>query len=423
MKSWVLGMVGLVVLCMASLPVTAATQWNFGASLRYTTFVTEQNAKESGMHDLQGGGAALRNDGILDWGTQGNSRLKMYMHSDSLEGYIELGYSFSRNKLTTRQYWGKYRFNDRAYIIVGQHPQLFNQLISNQVWDTDWGMIGIGANYRSGTPKIILGYGGWAVALGQSYHGRNAAKGAFAGVAANPTNHGYTFGALADTDVYFPQLQIRYEHVADTWRVKLAGAYQYIKAGKIRPYIDGSGLGGTYTEYFTNSTNINSWLFGVDGDISFGPLLLAAAFSVGQNWSDAGWNDENSCMSSLWTGNYVANNFGIFPKFDIAGPLVNGQKIPVSWENTTSAMASIVADYQLTEALRFEAGIGYRHDHNKAFARDSRMWTAYLQAGYTVAPGFTVTPEIGVVDFGKHVTAKTDNGYLWYIGAQWRMDF
>ena len=92
-------------------------------------------------------------------------------------------------------------------------------------------------------------------------------------------------------------------------------------------------------------------------------------------------------------------------------------------KNTTSAMASIVAAYQLTEALRFEAGLGYRYDDNKIYEKSSTIWNTYIQAAYTVAPGFEIVPEIGYIDRGDNIISKDNEGYLWYAGAQWNMYF
>lgn len=179
--------------------------------------------------------------------------------------------------------------------------------------------------------------------------------------------------------------------------------------------------------------DIHSWLLGLDGDVNFGPLYLAAAVSVGQNWSDAGWNDETGCISDTWTGNYFSNNFGkqlIWLRDASAGGTSYWED-----EDTTSLMLSAVAAYRLTEALRFEVGAGYRYDRNDAFNKNSNIWNVYLQASYTVVPGFTILPEIGYIDFGKTAGRKhyyypsrrsspaVDAGYLWYAGAQWRMDF
>lgn len=105
------------------------------------------------------------------------------------------------------------------------------------------------------------------------------------------------------------------------------------------------------------------------------------------------------------------------------GYTIDGTKI----KNTTSAMGAIIAGYRLTEALRFEAGVGYRYDDNSVWDKDSSILNVYIQAAYTVAPGFTITPEIGYIDLfktvGSSTTKSVDAGYIWYAGAKWQMDF
>lgn len=379
----------MAALVMPVAAATAATQWNLSGSLRYTTFWSERNAGKYGTNDLQGGGASLRRDGLLDWSTQANSRVRMFMRSDALEGYIEMGFNYGGNKVTAREYWGRYNFGDKAFIIIGHQKQLFNQYFAGQVWDGELGMGGIGTVYQSAKPKIVAGYGGLRLALSKPYNGRSVAD-----------NHGLTVDALGrkDIDTYLPQLQAAYEYTADSWRVKLAGAYQHMRLKRI------AGL--TF-----NNKDINSWLLAAEGDINFGPLYLAAGVSAGQNWSDAGWNDETSNIDGYYTKDYFTQYGGF--AVSTGGGL----------KSTTSMMLSVVAAYRLTETLRFEAGTGYRYDRNDAFKRNGHVWTAYLQATYAIAPGFTVTPEIGYIDLGRHVMQKNDMGYIWYVGAKWQMDF
>lgn len=170
--------------------------------------------------------------------------------------------------------------------------------------------------------------------------------------------------------------------------------------------------------------NIHSWLVTVDGDIAFGPLWLAANATVGQNWGNAGMMNSESTLSPFgYTLGVNSFGFGIqdiasghFDIFDIA----NGKG---KWESTTSWMLSAVAAYQLTEALRFEAGAGFRYDDNDIYETSHKLWNVYLQAAYTIAPGFEIVPEIGYIDRGKSPIDKTDAGYLWYAGAQWNMYF
>ena len=379
MKKIILGLAAAAVIALVAVPAMAATQWNFGASLRYETFWNQADFGDVGGRDIQSGGAGLDSDGQLVWGVQPNSRIRMFMKSDSLEGYIELGYDVDNNTIRPREYWGKYKFADTAYIQIGHAHQLFNTPgLSNQVWENDLGLHGVGVSFRPPTPKIILGFGNFAFALAQPANvGYNAPT-----PPATFPNH--------DIDTFIPQLQASYQYKTDTWRVKLAGAFQTFRVK-------------TFTATGSSSQNVNSWLVSLDGNINFGPLYLAGNASVGQNWNNAQWNTAGSLRTINQT-----KPFNMFGK--------NGTR------NTTSVMAAVIVGYTLTEDLRFEAGLGYRHDRNKNFNEDSDIITGYLQAKYTVAPGFFITPEIGYVHLDDNV-AGTDAGYIWYAGAQWRMDF
>lgn len=375
---------------MVAAPAFAATQWNFGASLRYETFWNEADFGKNKSTDLEGGGARLSSDGKLSWGTQGNSRIKMFMKSDHLEGFIEMGWNADSGSVTTREYWGKYKFNDMAFIQIGQSHQLFNTPgFSNQVWVNDTGMHSMGVSFNPPTPKIILGYGGFSFAMVKPYK----------------DNDYITKSLYTDIDTYLPQLQAAYQYRADTWRVKLAGAFQTYKLSKIQ---DSMG------NKLASSKNINSWLIALEGNINFGPLYLAGTASVGQNWADAQWNTSRGGLHNDYARAKNMQSFGYY---------VDGNKI----KNTTSAMGAIIVGYRLTEALRFEAGVGYRYDENKVFDDDSHIFNGYLQAQYTVAPGFTITPEIGYINLGDTLGTNggksVDAGYTWYAGAQWRMDF
>lgn len=419
------GLMIMAILVLYAASVKAATHWDFSASLRYLTFWSERDAGRQGIADFKGGGADLKRDSLLDWRLQGNSRIKMHMRSDKMQGYVEVGYKADLGEISAREFWGRYNFNDKAYIIVGQQIQLFTQYVSNQVWDGNLSLGSVGAGSDSARPKITLGYGGFAFALAKPYDGRVANGRA---TVANNLEQQYAAWAPdvavaldVDIDAYFPQLQASYEHVSDAWRVRFAGAYQYIKINKVSGSWESPVL-GTGQAFSAGGRGVNSWLMGVEGDIDFGPLRLAGALSAGQNWSDARWSEESSNLNAYWTDKYMSRNLGVIPVFDDTAPITGG-KVAVKWKSTTSAMAAFSVAYRLTEALRLETGIGYRFDRNDAFSCDGHIWTAYLQASYTITPGFRVIPEIGYMDLGKHVRTKNDMGDIMYAGAQWRMDF
>lgn len=407
MKKILLIVIVTIFITMVSVPVMAATEWTFGASLRYATFWTQEDAGKGKINDFDNGGRALNHDGRLEWETQGNSRILMWMKSDNLEGYIEMGYNVAANRVTTREYWGKYRFNERFAITIGQQDQLFSAFISNQVWCTDMDMLGYGTSYEFASPKITLTYGNFNLAFSKPN---------------SRADDNTIIQGTKDVDTYLPQLQANYQHFAEAWRLRIAGAYQFVSVNKFTPSSP-VWLGGS------KDHTIHSWLVSVDGDVHFGPLTLSGYTGIIQNGSDARWNDEGSCLPGIYTNQKnFKHAFG-------ANYRLNDNSI--KWESTTTVMVSLVAAYRLTESLRLELGGGWRYDDNKLFAKNSNIWNVYLQAAYTVTPGFTITPEIGYMDFGKTVGAKyansnlndgakgkgTDAGNLWYVGAKWQMDF
>lgn len=375
---------GVSLTCILAASAMAATQWNFGASLRYATFWTEADFGKDRGTDIQGGGAPVGSDGNLSWSKQGNSRFKAFMKSDKLEGYIEMGLDYdNNNRVYTRQYWGKYKFNDNLAIQIGQMDHLFTTIgLSNQVWSNDLAMHGIGTSHASETPAIVLRYGNFSFGMFKPYDGRYE-------------------GSNTDIDSYLPQLQASYQYRGDAWRFKLSGAYQHLAMNDFN--------GGS------KDRDIHSWLVAVDGDMYFGPLYLAATVSAGQNWADARWNT-NSSISDKYAQNKVFDQFGAIPN--------SSNKV----EDTTSVMAAFIVGYQMTEDLRFEGGFGYRYDDNDMYDDASHIFNGYLQARYYFAPGFFIAPEVGYIDLGDTHgmgagNKSRDAGYIWYAGAQWRMDF
>lgn len=386
------------VLFMTAAPVMAATEWNFAASLRFATWWTDIDGGKEKINDLEGGGAKLNKDATLEFLQQRNSRIKMLMKSDNLEGYIEMGWNTATGTVTPRDYFGTYRFTDEFSITMGQHLQLFDTTgFSNQAWGNDLNMHGIGVSWNPSDPKMFFTFRGFQFGLSIPYHTEGKLSGA--------TSSTGTYSA--DKDTFMPQLQFAYQYRADTWRIKVGGGFQNYKMKN-------------FTHAATNnllfkSKNVNSWLLMFDGNINLGPLYLAATASVGQNWAEACWNTRKGGLANEYTNNKRLDTFGVALK---------GDKL----KNTTSVMGAVVVGYNITEVLRLEGGFGYRYDENDAWDKNSHMWTTYIQAAYTVAPGFRIIPEIGYVDLGDTVGTRgardsKDNGYIWYAGAKWQMDF
>ncbi|WP_287036702.1 hypothetical protein [Desulfobacter sp.] len=78
--------------------------------------------------------------------------------------------------------------------------------------------------------------------------------------------------------------------------------------------------------------------------------------------------------------------------------------------------------FAVNDMLTLEAGYGYIHDEI-----DDNAWTGsesniaqsyYLQAPITLAPGVTVTPEVGMID-----ERETGEDETFYFGAAWAIAF
>jgi hypothetical protein len=87
--------------------------------------------------------------------------------------------------------------------------------------------------------------------------------------------------------------------------------------------------------------------------------------------------------------------------------------------------ALIVPALKFTDTLRFEAGLGFRQDNADGapgFSQKDELWVAYVQALITMAPGVYLTPEVGYYDYLNGVNGDSQ-GYQWYAGAKWQIDF
>ena len=70
-------------------------------------------------------------------------------------------------------------------------------------------------------------------------------------------------------------------------------------------------------------------------------------------------------------------------------------------------------------------GFGFRQDNADGapgFSQKDELWVAYVQALITMAPGVYLTPEVGYYDYLNGVNGDSQ-GYQWYAGAKWQIDF
>jgi hypothetical protein len=135
--------------------------------------------------------------------------------------------------------------------------------------------------------------------------------------------------------------------------------------------------------------------------VNIGAFYLGGQFAYGINWSNANW-------ANARTG--TAGSFAIIDGAD-------------DTKDATSWTAMLVAGLKFTPTLKFEVGAGYRSDDPDVSGLDAdEMWQIYGQAVITLAPGVYIIPEAGYLDKMDNF-AGNDEGYQWYAGAKWQIDF
>jgi hypothetical protein len=166
-------------------------------------------------------------------------------------------------------------------------------------------------------------------------------------------------------------------------------------------------------------------MLGMGGIFNFGPFFVKPQVSYYQNGAAADWLNDNYLP---FTKQSFINDFnGIFGT-DIE---------PVGSNDVVDAknlMAMLALGYKPTESLSLEFGVGYINystDSVQGISVKNNYLETYLQAAFTLAPSVYIIPEIGYRDFGKAkydkpfyiVAPDVDLGNLFYIGAEWRIDF
>ena len=221
----------------------------------------------------------------------------------------------------------------------------------------------IGSQVYAGDAGLI----GWGAPYGsRSEQVKLAIAGFQVAAIKNSANGGY--------DTILPKLEARYDLALGDHSIGIFGGYQTFKDTAL-------------------DEDMNSAMYGLGYTGAFGPVWLNAAVSGGQNMANAGWG-----------GTY-------------ANPAVAGG------DDTTTIALAIAGGMAFSETMGLQVGVGYTQDENDDLGDDTDTNMAYyVQLPWTIAPGFTVYPEIGVIDMMKDMN-DDDEGSMFYAGAKWQMNF
>jgi hypothetical protein len=371
------GVAFLVVFLVAG-PALGA-DWSFYGSQRMSTFYVNRD-----YGDFTQPGTTEKDDWDLQWNFQTNSRLGGNVKADKVNGKIELALKAANGgdggdeAVATRVAYGMWKFSDNAALKVGKDYSPVYNAISNQVFKDDDNMEGSGVFHGRRPAGLTLILGGLELALLT-----NALKDSSSG-ASDITPAG------TDLDWNLPKIEARYSLKMDAFQLVPFGGFQYFKVADNNSTLQ-------------DDLDIYSYVLGLTVKLNLGALYFGANGSYGQNWNNANWKNGGYNAASSSTATLKSG-----------GDDVN---------DTTSYMLGLIFGVSATDRLKFEAGFGYRNDDpGTPGSKNDDFWQGYVNATLTLAPGVNIVPEIGYQDFMDNASGD-DEGYQWYAGAKWQIDF
>lgn len=305
-------------------------------------------------------------DSDLRWdlNDNGTSRFGANFKWDSMSANVEIRpYSASMY----RQWWGAWNFGGGS-LLVGHtwSPLYLNATICGQ-------------SHKGGS---MGGYGFWVGDLRQAQI--RLTTGALTVALVEPNRPTVTGAAGYDVDTTLPKLEVTY--VAKLGSITLV------------PFLGWQSVDIVNTAN-DNGYSVDGLVAGISVKAGFGPGYVNAQVYMTTNGKE--WGD------GYHTG------FGAF--FDGTKVVDEDQ---MAW--------SLTAGMKLSDTMSFEVGYGsteYELDRPGTYEDDASAM--YAQLPITIAKGFTVCPEIGVIDYGDQTVAgvKSKEGEFTYYGAVWKIHF
>jgi len=384
------------VLVAFTTPAFAQSQWSFYGSARMWTAWANTSQEAFGTSLIGASASSWDEDAGLTWQLQDNSRIGAKVAAGNIGGTFEYGNNpgvYAPGVASTptvfeatrvRLIFGTWNFGAGTLLVGQDYTPLFFP-ISDQcgLIGGDCGMIFWGTMYTGRIPQLKLIMGGFQVAL----LNQNAPAGKVAAVA----------GATAfEQDYETPEIEASYTFNLGPVALMVGGFYKTY---------DDIAWGATIGE---KSYSIDSWAGTIAMKSAFGPFYVNAQFNYGKNIGDNGMTADLLYK----TGRYIAATDSI--------------------EDATYLGGALILGFKLTDAWKFEGGIGYmKGDTDTGINSDAEQDTLfyYLQAMWSPAKNVFIVPEFGWVDYGKNdvttagVTTSTDLGSAWYLGIKWQINF
>jgi hypothetical protein len=314
-----------------------------------------------------------------------------------------------------RRLYGVWKFTEGWGLKVGKDYTPITFFLSGQVYQNDQGLLQVGNAYGARRGQLAL----------EGKLGPGMLK-----VALIDTTTSDLGTPNSEIETLIPKLEASYQfNLSDTMSFHAFGGYQTydIKTAQTPLGTPATPLTGT------ESTSVNSWVFGLGADLNFGPIFVKPQVSYYQNGTAAGWLPDGSTAGLPNYSEFTKRGFINAVNAEL-GTTIDPNIVSTDVLDANNLMAMLALGFRPTEALGLEAGIGYvgfDTDKVQGVSLKNNYMEYYLQAVFTVAKGVYIIPEIGYRDFGKDegdrpigiVAPDTDNGSLFYAGAKWQIDF
>ncbi len=350
-----------------SVPAIAA-EWSFSGSARVETWFDSVDNPAPGLDDDD-----LNMGQTLTAGISGNVEA----------GDISGGFLYwTENEVLYTPHdlvllWGAWNYGGGT-ITVGKNWTPCNIFISNMTHGSDQDLMWWGALWGEAPAGLHLNTGGLQVAVVKPQEPWGPAAGAYVNVPTGAPN--------ADTDTTIPKIEVGYSFNAGPAALKVFGGYN------------------TYdqVDVLDNEYGVDSYVLGVMFKVGLGAAYINGDIHMGQNlgqYIPHGAYLGSNCDAG-WTGTDIADN-------DHLG-------------------YALVLGYKASDMITLE--VGYAHleselDLPGTWEDPSAAY--YINMVINVAEGFSITPEIGVID-GDDITqagVTTEQSDTTYWGAKWMINF
>ncbi|HOJ13218.1 MAG TPA: hypothetical protein PLS81_02840 [Deltaproteobacteria bacterium] len=319
----------------------------------------------------------------------GNSRVKIKAAYEGITGYAEIGLK-TDNSVGVRHVYASYDLGEGRGILFGQTDTVFSELRPDQRLNDDLNLQGFGYLYNNRRPQVRY----------------TVASGAVAFKVAIEEPRG-----VADEYV-----SVSGDHLKEKAMPAVAAAFEYKDGGiSVSP--------SAFYQQFRNKANddnpdtkditVATYGLCLSGSVKADPATFTGGLWYGQNLSVFDLDKRKNSPSTVF-GKPVA---------DEAGNDIEDIDSLGGW-----AQVSLKAGPGV-----FRAGAGMQRSETgwkgDAYEDDISTMGAFVNYEYTVAKGFTVTPEIAYFDYGKDANknkvseGKSDLGSDTLVGVHLQYDF